>query len=442
MNPIETTANTAAKTVASNGQSSHSRHSYQKVRDGRKQPIRGLWLRNGKYLARLTAEDPTTGKKEVRWAPLEDKDGHPVKTTAEAKEALGRLKVQRTDSNLPVLKRTPLFKEYVETYLAYLKAGTGRKKPRTIKKEENTLRRWAGLVEEPKKPLKESLGDIRLDKIRLVHVNAYTDARQAANKKARTINLDVICLRNILKRAIKDGWIYSLPMQNWDKHTVTHKRRALITLADIDRICAAATSGQRKNRKGQPVLTQRNAQQFCDYVRFMAFSGARASEALAVRWDDVAFGRKQLTIGADGDTKNRTARTVDFTPMLETHLMDMDARKAPDSKWLFPSPQRKEGKDTPAKTFRESLLMARGAAAMPNFIFHDCRHFFISMCVMSGIDYMTIAAWVGHKDGGVLIGKVYGHLADAHKKAMAQKVTFEPTILPAEQPANVVGLAG
>jgi integrase len=69
-------------------------------------------------------------------------------------------------------------------------------------------------------------------------------------------------------------------------------------------------------------------------------------------------------------------------------------------------------------SFRESLDMVRGKAGMPNFGFHDLRHHFISMCVMSGIDFMTIAAWVGHKDGGVLIGRVYGHLANEHRKAM------------------------
>ena len=29
---------------------------------------------------------------------------------------------------------------------------------------------------------------------------------------------------------------------------------------------------------------------------------------------------------------------------------------------------------------------------------------------MRGIGYMTITRWVGHKDGEVLIGKVYRHL--------------------------------
>jgi hypothetical protein len=40
------------------------------------------------------------------------------------------------------------------------------------------------------------------------------------------------------------------------------------------------------------------------------------------------------------------------------------------------------------------------------------------------VDYMTIAAWVGHKDGGVLIGKVYGHLSDDHKRETAKRLTF------------------
>jgi len=85
----------------------------------------------------------------------------------------------------------------------------------------------------------------------------------------------------------------------------------------------------------------------------------------------------------------------------------MQTRRAPDTEWMFPSPQRGE-KDIPAKSLRETLEAARTAADLPAFGFHDCRHLFISMSVMAGIDFMTIAEWVGHQDGGVLIGKVYG----------------------------------
>jgi hypothetical protein len=46
------------------------------------------------------------------------------------------------------------------------------------------------------------------------------------------------------------------------------------------------------------------------------------------------------------------------------------------------------------------------------------------MGVMSGIDFMTIGRWVGHQDGGVLIGKVYGHLSNEHAKRQAKKIDF------------------
>jgi hypothetical protein len=41
---------------------------------------------------------------------------------------------------------------------------------------------------------------------------------------------------------------------------------------------------------------------------------------------------------------------------------------------------------------------------------------------MAGVDYLSIARWVGHKDGGVLIGKIYGHLNNAHLKEQAAKL--------------------
>jgi integrase len=115
---------------------------------------------------------------------------------------------------------------------------------------------------------------------------------------------------------------------------------------------------------------------------------------------------------------------VDFNPELEAHLLEMRARRAPDSEWIFPSPQRGV-KDLRAKTFRESLRAVRTLAALPTVGFHDMRHFFVSSCVMSGIDFMTVSTWVGHRDGGILIGKVYGHLVDTHRQKAAKSVNFQ-----------------
>jgi hypothetical protein len=51
------------------------------------------------------------------------------------------------------------------------------------------------------------------------------------------------------------------------------------------------------------------------------------------------------------------------------------------------------------------------------------------MAVMSGIDFKTIAEWLGHQDGGMLVGKVYGHLLPEHRQRMAERLVFSPTII-------------
>ncbi len=55
---------------------------------------------------------------------------------------------------------------------------------------------------------------------------------------------------------------------------------------------------------------------------------------------------------------------------------------------------------------------------------HDLRHLFATTCIESGVDIPTVAYWLGHKDGGALAMKVYGHLRNEHSKAAAQRVSF------------------
>ena len=45
---------------------------------------------------------------------------------------------------------------------------------------------------------------------------------------------------------------------------------------------------------------------------------------------------------------------------------------------------------------------------------HDLRHFFTTCCIESGVDIPTMAKWLGHKDGGALTMRTYGHVRDSH----------------------------
>jgi hypothetical protein len=44
------------------------------------------------------------------------------------------------------------------------------------------------------------------------------------------------------------------------------------------------------------------------------------------------------------------------------------------------------------------------------------------------VDIPTVSRWLGHKDGGALAMKTYGHLRREHSIAQAQRVTFAPVL--------------
>jgi hypothetical protein len=56
----------SANTVNVGREQSHGAN-FAKVLDGRKQPIRALWMRNGRFYAQLKIENPITGLKKTRW---------------------------------------------------------------------------------------------------------------------------------------------------------------------------------------------------------------------------------------------------------------------------------------------------------------------------------------------------------------------------------------
>ena len=90
-------ATASSSTNKSGTRQSHAA-TFSKVLDGRKQPIRGLWERNGRYYAQITIENQISGEKKVRRVPLKDKESHPVDTVPQALAEMKRLQIKRTDN--------------------------------------------------------------------------------------------------------------------------------------------------------------------------------------------------------------------------------------------------------------------------------------------------------------------------------------------------------
>lgn len=376
------------------------------ARDSRNRRVPGLYIRGDRYYAQLWV-DLGNGKKAPRRFPLKDGENQPVRTLGLAREALEIKRHERRENQLPSVGRKPLFTDYSATY--FEKAKVQRKRPGTLANEHQAIARWC-----------DHLGHVRIDQIATPIIAAYIDkrlkggifcGRKLEAVSERTANLDLSVLRNVLNAAVDDGHLRELPRIKMLDEAPPPKRD-LITPAQFDQLITAAQNA-----------CDKNGEQLTDYLRFLAFSGAREKEALRIKWTDVDFERERITIGADRLTKNWESRTVEFNSQLAALLRDMHARRAPDCSWLFPSPRRGE-RDEHARSFRESLKIARAAAGLHWVGFHDLRHYFCSVCVMAGIDFMTIATWLGHKDGGILVGKVYGHLLDEHRQKSAKLVHF------------------
>lgn len=152
-------------------------------------------------------------------------------------------------------------------------------------------------------------------------------------------------------------------------------------------------------------------------VQLLAFSGTRLREATAMRWQDVDFGAGRFTVtGGETGTKNHEARAVPLFQPLASFLERLRAERSPT-----PSPGDFIIQIASAK---RSMEYACRRAGLPDFTHHTMRHFFVSNAIEVGIDYKVIAAWIGHKDGGLLVARTYGHLRDTHSTEMAKRITF------------------
>jgi len=366
---------------------------FKRVKDRRGSPIRGLWKRGNRYYGRIVIKEPDK-------PGVDRRVGLDAGTVSEAKAELERLRSNPSTGKKRARKEIKQVPRYSDYWKRYITAVRPLKRPNTIKSEIILLRRW-----------ESTLGQVQLSDISRAMIMQFRSTRVAAGWSGRTANLSVTVLNNLLNHAKDCGLIDELPTTGLKPVRWKPRKRRYFSHEEIERICEAAPG------------SSANGKILADYIRLMAYCGSRKRETLRVKWSDVDWSMGQLMIGADGLAKNHEFRVVDFNPALERHLRTMSGMRG-ESAYLFSAPG-KHDQDVPVRCLKESLDRARNAAGIPDFTFRDCRNHFISQGVMGGIDFMTIAKWVGHKDGGILVGKVYGHLSDEHARKQAMKLMFK-----------------
>lgn len=255
------------------------------------------------------------------------------------------------------------------------------------------LKSWPGLTET----------DVR----RISPLDCRTWAASFARKSSATrYNSTISVLKHAFAAAVELGALYSNPAAIVKRVPVRQKQLHLPSREEFLKfVQIIETAGGRDSRN------------CADFVRFLAFSGCRKGEVAQVTWGDIDFEGGEVVVRGDAETgtKNWEVRRVPMIPELKTLLERMRSQRAEEPE---------DARVLRVCEAQKSMNRAAKKVGMHRITHHHLRHLFATICIEAGVDVPTVSRWLGHKDGGALAMKTYGHLRNEHSKAAAQKVRF------------------
>jgi len=454
------------------------------VRDTNNHKVRGLWERNGRYYVQFRdrSEDSTGNPTKVPLILRIDGQERPPQNLDEAKKALRAFHADLDAGKINMSKGKMSLRTAVNEYLAEKRAQTRAESEKLRKRVQSgemdvawpdgvwnpsylrcCTRILGGTLEDDKageKTATKAAGTTTddgfvswldfLEKTRQVRklrdvkpadVKAYMSRLKLRGLSNSSQNLHLTIFRHFLKDQVENDRLEEdkLPTRRLKNVDPAPPKKQFLEAWQVDRLEVAA----RRYAANGDALAQ--------LIRLLALSGMRKTEALSLRWEHVDFAKGNLHVGMDGMSKSGKSRIVPLTiDALRWHLEHMHETRDPFSPWLFPSPERgndprhshwanpykawnkvREKASVPDPAFPEDFdepeERRRRWRRLATTVVHDLRHHFISVCVHAGINYMTIAEIVGHEDGGVLIGEVYGHVNNTVNQDAMKMLNKRPT---------------
>lgn len=242
--------------------------------------------------------------------------------------------------------------------------------------------------------LRPMLGGTQIVQIGVQHVDRYCRGRRHLSSK--TIHNHLTLLISMLNLAVDLGWLVAVPRIRKPK-LLEEDYLWLRSNEEIRRFLDAA-------REEAPGIFELYAT--------AVYSGMRAGELLGLKWADVDFERRLITVKRSYDKPTKTG-AIRHVPILDPLLPTLRAwRLRCGSEWVFPS---KTGTmlgpsaRVLQEVFKKCLERAGLVDGEKRITFHDLRHTFASHWVMRGGDLYRLQRILGHKS--VQMTQRYAHLA-------------------------------
>lgn len=150
-----------------------------------------------------------------------------------------------------------------------------------------------------------------------------------------------------------------------------------------------------------------------NFISFMAATGMRPGEIVALKWSDVDFERKMISIERtrvrskkgqkpkDGLTKTMSSnRKIDLLPIAEQALLEQ-MKLTVDATYIFLNQSNEPfyGHDIIGKRFRE-IIKQSGMKERP---LYNLRHTFASQMISRGADIVWVSNMLGHKNVSITL---------------------------------------
>ena len=225
--------------------------------------------------------------------------------------------------------------------------------------------------------------------------------KRKAKRKPATINRHFSFLRHVLQIAFKDGKVARNPVSGI-KFFPEKSTTRFFTDDEIQNL--------------QSIMSLEDWK----LVAFAINTGLRRGEQFNLRWDQISFESRTLTLPLPKGGRTR------HVPLNEEALNILRSLNSLLSPWVFPrlsNPMLPES----AQTFVNRVYTpALGKAGITGGCWHTLRHTAASKLVMSGVDLLAVKEILGHRDIQTTLKYAHlkpGHLHDAINKIGVGTVT-------------------
>ena len=352
----------------------------------------------------------TIGKKKQRFTRIGGQ------TKREAEVALARLKTQKDELRRSIKEGTPrpekksdiLFSEFAENKFLPTDDVKDRRE-KTKASHENSI-----------KNLNTFFGQKYLSQISKEDVDHFIQERKRAKVRKHSkkgfkilertlsnasINREIVCLKQILKLAIKYGYIQTNPASE-TKKLPEDSKWTILKDDEVKRLLEAARSGLK------PIL------------RLLVQTGMRKNEALKLSWAFPDYERKTYQDETEARSIVDLNRALIFIPKelaknhksrevpLSLDLIEMfkDLRKTAD----------KSGCVFNVREIKRSFQSACKKAGIMKLRIHDLRHTAFSRMIEAGINVVDVCEIAGHSD--LKITMKYCHASIDNKRRAVEKL--------------------